>query len=102
MANTKSAKKMIHVIERRTIRNRMIKNRVKTIKKKCERDISICLDNYSAENQGKAVDSFRIAQKEIHKSVTKGIMHKNKAARLVSRMNKRLKDAVLQTNKVAS
>ena len=96
MANTKSAKKMIRVINKRTMINRAIKSKLKTMRKKCEANIAICAKANSEDTKNMAVTSFKIAQKTIYKSCTKGIIHKNKAARLVSRMNRKLKEAVVQ------
>ena len=44
MANIKSAKKRINVIEKKTLRNKMIKSKVKTVIKKrlCELSGKIC------------------------------------------------------------
>ena len=40
MANIKSAKKRINVIEKKTLRNKMIKSKVKTVIKKVEAAIA--------------------------------------------------------------
>ena len=96
MANTSSAKKMISVIKKRTVKNKAHKNRLKTIKKKCEKNIVLHSQNKSEETKKSAITSFNIAQKTIYQTSSKGIIHKNKASRLVSRLNKKLKASVLQ------
>ena len=74
MANIKSAKKRIKVISKKTLRNKMIKSATKTAVKKAQLAIAAG-DNAVAE----------VACKEaiaaIDRAYTKGIFHKNAAAR---------------------
>lgn len=79
MANIKSAKKRINVIEKKTLRNKMIKSRVKTIIKKVESAIASG-DKVAAEQ------ALKIATAEISKAASKGVYHKNNASRKVSRL----------------
>ena len=65
MANIKSAKKRILVIETKTLRNKMIKSKIKTLVKKLE---------------------AAVAARD--KAAAKGVYHKNTAARKVSRITK--------------
>ncbi|MDF2821476.1 MAG: hypothetical protein K0R15_1917 [Clostridiales bacterium] len=87
MANIKSAKKRIKVIEAKTLRNKMIKSRVKTAIKKI--DVAIAANDIEA-----AKSALLYATSEIDKASSKGIYHKNTAARKISRLN-------LSVNKLA-
>ena len=86
MANIKSAKKRISVIETKTLRNKMIKSKIKTIIKKVEADIA-------SGDKSAAQASLKVATSEIGKAASKGIYHKNNAARKVSRLAKRFNKA---------
>lgn len=79
MANIKSAKKRIDVIEKKTLRNKMIKSKVKTVIKKVEAAIA-------AGDKAAAEANLKVAISEINKAASKGIYHKNNAARKVSRL----------------
>ena len=81
MANIKSAKKRILVTETKTARNKEIKSRVKTYVKKVETAV--------AENNKEAASAALLeAISEINKAASKGVYHKNTAARKVSRLTK--------------
>lgn len=79
MANIKSAKKRIKVIERRTLRNKMIKSKVKTVIKKFEAALA-------AGDKEAAAKALKVATSEISKAASKGIFHKNTASRKISRL----------------
>ena len=79
MANIKSAKKRISVIETKTLRNKMIKSKIKTVIKKVESDIA-------SGDKAAAQASLKVATSEIGKAASKGIYHKNNAARKVARL----------------
>ena len=79
MANIKSAKKRISVIETKTLRNKMIKSKIKTMVKKVEAAIA-------AGDKAAAEASLKNAISEISKAASKGIYHKNNAARKISRL----------------
>lgn len=81
MANIKSAKKRILVIEKKTLRNKMIKTKIKTLVKKVEAAI-VAKDKDAANN------ALKVAISEIGKATSKGIFHKNTASRKVSRLTK--------------
>ena len=81
MANIKSAKKRILVIEKKTLRNKMIKTKIKTLVKKVEAAIV-------AGDKEVANSALTAAISEIGKATSKGIFHKNTAARKVSRLTK--------------
>ncbi|MBO5197304.1 MAG: 30S ribosomal protein S20 [Lachnospiraceae bacterium] len=81
MANIKSAKKRIKVIETKTLRNKMIKSKVKTLVKKVDAAVA-------AGNKDLAAACLNEAVVAIDKAAAKGIYHKNTAARKVSRISK--------------
>ena len=79
MANIKSAKKRIEVIDKKTLRNKMIKSKVKTVIKKVEAAIA-------AGDKEAAQANLQVAISEIDKAASKGVYHKNNASRKVSRL----------------
>ncbi|MBQ9767381.1 MAG: 30S ribosomal protein S20 [Lachnospiraceae bacterium] len=81
MANIKSAKKRISVIETKTLRNKMIKSKVKTLVKKVEAAVA-------ANDKAAASAALSEAVVAIDKAAAKGVYHKNTAARKVSRITK--------------
>ena len=81
MANIKSAKKRILVIETKTLRNKTIKTKVKTLIKKLEAAVA-------EGNKAVAEERLKLTISEISKAASKGIYHKNTAARKVSRLTK--------------
>ncbi len=84
MANTASAKKRIRQTERHTARNRARRARVRTFVKKIEEAI------VRGEKEA-AQAAFREAQPELHRAATKGVFHRNKVARNLSRLAARIK-----------
>ena len=81
MANIKSAKKRILVTETRTARNKSIRSAVKTSIKKVEAAIA-------ANDKAAAQAALLAATSEISKATSKGVYHKNNAARKISRLTK--------------
>lgn len=81
MANIKSAKKRILVNETKAARNKQIKSKVKTMIKKVDAAVA-------AGDKGVAKTSLVEAVSEIDKACSKGVFHKNTAARKVSRLSK--------------
>ena len=81
MANIKSAKKRIIVARTRNERNKAIKTGVKTCIKKVEAAVA----NNDKELAAKELVA---ATKAIDMACTKGVYHKNNAARKVSRLAK--------------
>lgn len=79
MANIKSAKKRIKVIETKTLRNKRVKSKLKTLIKKFEAAVASG-DKAAAEAQ------LRICTSELSKAASKGILHKNTASRKISRL----------------
>ena len=81
MANIKSAKKRILVAERANARNKAIRSKVKT----CIKNVETAVENKDKEAADAALHTATV---EIEKACTKGIYHKNNAARKVSRLAK--------------
>ena len=81
MANIKSAKKRILVIQTKTARNKSIKSKVKTYVKKVETAIA-------QVDKEAAASALVAATSEISKAASKGVYHKNTASRKISRLNK--------------
>lgn len=81
MANIKSAKKRILVINKKTMRNKMIKSGVKTAIKKV---VLACQAGDKAQAQAALV----AATKSIDMACSKGVYHKNNASRKKSRLAK--------------
>jgi small subunit ribosomal protein S20 len=84
MANIKSAKKRIRKTARRTEINRARTSRVRTYLRKIESAIQ-------SGDKAAAQAAFKEAQPEIMRGVTKGIVHRNTAARRLSRLSARIK-----------
>lgn len=84
MANSPAAKKRVRQIERRTAVNKSRRTRMRTFIRKVEEAIA-------GGDQATAQEALRAAQPEIMRSVTKGVMHKNTAARKISRLAARVK-----------
>lgn len=82
MANIKSAKKRISVIEAKTLQNKMVNSQLKTSIKKA----NAAIEN-GAEDKAEAV---RLAIKKIDQAAAKGILHKNTAARKKSGLTVKL------------
>ena len=84
MANIKSAKKRIRKTARRTEINRARMSRVRTYVRKIESAIA-------SGDAAAARAALKEAQPEIMRGVTKGVVHRNTAARRLSRLNARIK-----------
>ena len=83
MANIKSAKKRVITSAKRAERNKAIKTNVKTSVKKVE---AAC----AASDKEAAAAALKDATSVIEKAASKGILHKNTAARSKSSLAKRL------------
>ena len=81
MANIKSAKKRILVTQTKTARNKSIRSEVKTSIKKVEAAVA-------ANDKAAAVEALKNATSVIESACSKGVYHKNNAARKVSRLSK--------------
>jgi len=81
MANHKSALKRIRQTAKRTERNRFYRTRIKNIVKAVRTAVE-------AGDKEAADAAMLVANKQIHKYVSKGILKKQTAARKVSRLQK--------------
>ena len=84
MANTSSAKKATRKIEKRTAVNKARRSRMRTFIRKVEEAIA-------GGDHKVAVEALKVAEPEIARAASKGIVHVNLAARKVSRLNHRVK-----------
>ena len=84
MANHKSSKKRIRRNARRAEVNKSRVSRIRTFIKKVE------LALQAGDTKG-AEAALKDAQPEIHRGVSKGVLHKNTAARKLSRLSSRIK-----------
>ena len=83
MANIKSAKKRIKVIDKKTARNIRVKNHIK----EAEKAFLAAVENGDVEEAKKA---FQHAEKKLMQAAAKGTFHKNAVARKISRFEKKL------------
>ena len=87
MPNIKSAIKRVSVIEKKTLRNNMIKSGYKSAVKKFEQAIE-------AGNIEEAKTLFSEATRKIDQACSKGVIVKNTAARKKSNLAKKLNAAI--------
>ena len=83
MPHHRSAEKRLRQSEKRTTINRSRLSRVRTFVKKVETAIA------SGDKEA-AQTAFRVAQPEMHRATTKGVLHKNTVARKLSRLAARI------------
>jgi small subunit ribosomal protein S20 len=83
MANTPQAKKRIRRNDRRAEINGARVSRIRTFVKQVEAAIA-------SGDKDQAQAAIRRVQPEIARGVTKGVIHKNTAARKISRLSKRV------------
>ena len=86
MPNIKSAIKRVSVIEKKTLRNNMIKSEYKTAIRRFEE----ALENKNVEE---ATKLFSVATRKIDQACTKGVIVKNTAARKKSNLARKLNAA---------
>jgi small subunit ribosomal protein S20 len=84
MANTPGSKKAARKIEARTAVNRARRSRVRTFLRRFDEAIA-------AGDAKAAAETFREAQSELMRAVSKGVVHKNTGSRKVSRLAAQLK-----------
>ena len=84
MANSAQAKKRGRQIERRTEVNKARRSRIRTFLKKVDEALE-------TGEEKLAFDALKNAQPELMRGVSKGLMHKNTAARKMSRLSSRVK-----------
>jgi small subunit ribosomal protein S20 len=86
VANTAQARKRVRQSEKRRIHNSSLRSSMRTAAKKV-------LKTLSSGDAAQAAAAYRAAVPEIDRLARKGIIHRNKAARLKSRLNRQLKNA---------
>ena len=84
MAHHLSAKKRIRRNEKRRVINHARISRVRTFVKR----VGVAI---ASGDQDAASAALKAAQPEMHRGVTKGVLHKNTVARKLSRLSKRIK-----------
>jgi small subunit ribosomal protein S20 len=84
MANTPQSKKRARQSETRFAINKMRRSRIRTFLRKVEEAIA-------SGDKDAASAALRAAQPELMRGVTKGVVHKNTAARKMSRLASRVK-----------
>jgi len=83
LANHKSAIKRARQNEGRRLRNRSVKTRVKGIVKR----INLAVNENAGDSAAALIDT---AKSEIDRAAKKGVLHKNTAARKISRLSKKV------------
>ncbi len=83
MAHHKSAQKRIRRNETRRRINHSRISRVRTFVRKVEAAIL-------SGNRDAAREALQLAQPEIHRGVTRGVLHRNTAARRISKLARRI------------
>ena len=83
MANTPQAKKRIRRNARRTEINRSRVSRIRTFVKQVEAALA-------SGDKAQAEEAIRKVQPELARGVAKGVVHKNTAARKISRLTRRI------------
>lgn len=84
MANTAQSKKRARQNEARYAVNKQRRSRIRTFLRAVEEAIA-------SGDKDAAAAALKAAQPEIMRGVTKGVMHKNTAARKMSRLSARVK-----------
>ncbi|MGR3572835.1 30S ribosomal protein S20 [Brevirhabdus sp.] len=84
MANSPQAKKRARQNERRFAVNKARRSRIRTFIRKVEEAIA-------SGDADAAKTALKVAQPEVMRGVTRGVLHKNTAARKISRLNARVK-----------
>ena len=85
MANIKSQKKRIITNEKRRQANVSVRTSMRTAIKAVEAAIA-------EKDHAAAVEAYNVANKRLDKAVSKGIVHKNFAARNKSRLSKKINE----------
>ena len=83
MPHHESAEKRLRQTEKRTVVNRSRMSRVRTFVKKVELAIG-------SGDKAAAQSALQLAQPELHRATSKGVMHKNTVARKLSRLSARI------------
>jgi small subunit ribosomal protein S20 len=83
LANHASALKRARQNEKRNLRNKARKTKIKNLVKAVEVSVS-------AKSADEALERLKVAQKAIDKTASKGAMHRRTAARKISRLTKKV------------
>jgi small subunit ribosomal protein S20 len=86
MANTKSAKKRVLQTAKRQLRNQSRKSSIKTAVKK----VMVAIDSATLTDVATAKSLLTLAESKIARAKGKGLMHRNTAARKISRLAKKV------------
>ena len=86
MANIKSAKKRIDVIERKTAENKRVKTHLKNVLKDYDKALA-------EKDFDKATEQLKLVEKKLMQAASKNVISKNSASRKVSRLTKKLNEA---------
>jgi len=84
MAHHKSAKKRIRQTVRQTAVNHARKSRIRTFVRNLEAAIA-------GGDKEAAQEAFRLAQPEMMRGVTRGVLHRNTVSRHLSRLSARIR-----------
>ena len=84
MANSTQSKKRARQSEARADINKARRSRIRTFLRKVEEALS-------AGNQDAAAVALKLAQPELARGITKGVLHKNTVARKMSRLTLRVR-----------
>jgi small subunit ribosomal protein S20 len=84
LANIKSAQKKARQAEKHRQHNAALRTRMRSAVKKVVKSVA-------AGDVGKSKDAFKAATPAVDTMVSKGLIHRNKAARHKSRLNKAIK-----------
>ena len=86
MANIKSAKKRIKVIQTKTLQNQMVKTQLRTLIKKFNAAVD-------SGDKTAATEAYKLVVKKVDQAAAKNLIHKNAAARKKSQLAKKLNAA---------
>lgn len=84
MANSPQARKRIRQTERRTDVNRARRGRIRTFIKGVEKALE-------AGDVAAATEALKLAEPEVMRGVSKGVIAKNTASRKISRLSQRIR-----------
>jgi small subunit ribosomal protein S20 len=84
MANSSQSKKRARQSEARADINKARRSRIRTFLRKVEEALA-------SGNQDAAAAALKLAQPELARGITKGVLHKNTVARKMSRLSSRVK-----------
>ncbi len=83
MANIKSQIKRIRTNEKRRLRNQSVKSELKTLVRKTREAVE-------AGDKEAAIECLKAASRKLDKAVSKGVIHKNQAAKRKSKLARRV------------